>query len=103
MTLDALAGRLSPDVPQTLRRFPLAIVLTGLATLVVIANLTELITDDQETWGRVIMGLATGAIFATGGRSSPKPAAPGRSSDWSSPTSFRSRPSGPGRCATPPG
>jgi hypothetical protein len=67
MTLDALAGRLSPDVPQTFRRFPFPILLTGLATIVLIANLTELIPDNQDIWGRIIIGLVTAAIFATGG------------------------------------
>ena len=67
MTLDALAGRLSPDVPQTFRRFPLPILLTGLATIVLIANLTELVADNQDLWGRIVIGLVTAAIFATGG------------------------------------
>lgn len=67
MTLDALAGRLSPDVPVTFRRFPLAILMTGLATLILIGAMTGVLQANSEMWGRLTAGLATGAIFATGG------------------------------------
>lgn len=67
MSLDAFAGRLSPDVPETLKRFPLAILLAGLATLLLIGGTTELLVENGELLFRWMMGLATGAIFATGG------------------------------------
>lgn len=67
MTLDAFAGRLSPDMPHTLRRFPLPAALAAGATLIVIALSTQSISSNHESWIRVAMGLATAAIFATGG------------------------------------
>lgn len=67
MTIEPLAARLSPDVSQTVRRFPFPLLLAGLATLLLIAATTGLLDDSNGMWERITLGLATAAIFATGG------------------------------------
>jgi hypothetical protein len=58
----------APDLVKTLRRFPFAIVLTALATLVSIALINEHIRDTDDTYVRLAIGLLTGAIFSLAGQ-----------------------------------
>ncbi|GEM_PF-1381635 len=59
--------KFAPDVDATLRRFPLAVLLAALGTILVISLSTALISDSLETWFKLAAGLFTGAIFAAAG------------------------------------
>jgi hypothetical protein len=61
--IDALA----PDLLDTMRRFPLAIALDAVATVLLIASINEWITLGGEPWLRAIAGFGTGAILAVSG------------------------------------
>lgn len=59
---------LTPDFSQTLRRFPLAILLSALAAAVFVAFNDDLLTTDNEAWERATIGLMTAGAFAVAGR-----------------------------------
>ena len=67
MTIEAWGARLAPDLPDTLRRFPLPIAFAAAATIGILALTNELVPHGQESWVRGVLGLATGAIFALAG------------------------------------
>ncbi|HHG90316.1 MAG TPA: DUF4153 domain-containing protein [Devosia sp.] len=58
---------LSPDFSTTLRRFPLAICMAALGTLIAIAFINDWIGEGTDFWPELAFGLFTGAIFATAG------------------------------------
>lgn len=59
---------LTPDFSRTLRRFPLAILLSALAALIFVAFNNDLLTTDNEAWERATIGLMTAGAFAVAGR-----------------------------------
>jgi hypothetical protein len=67
MDFRARFEKLAPDVLETLRRFPLATIFLALTTAILLAGINNWITQNQELWGRLAVGLATGAIFAVAG------------------------------------
>jgi len=67
MDFRARFEKLAPDVLETLRRFPLAAIFLALTTAILLAGINSWITEQEELWGRLAIGLATGAIFAVAG------------------------------------
>lgn len=59
--------RQAPDFLQTWQRFPLAIVLAALNTVIVLGAINEVQWLQQEVWARAAFGLATGAVLAVAG------------------------------------
>ena len=59
--------KLSPDFDATLRRFPLAIGMAALGTLIAIAFINDWMGEGADFWPELAFGLFTGAIFATAG------------------------------------
>lgn len=68
MTMWQRFNRLSPDLVATLSRFPLAVGLLALGTILSLAGINELVDLESEHWARLIVGVFTGAIFAVAGR-----------------------------------
>lgn len=58
---------LAPDVAATLRRFPLPVLLIAAATAVLLALINDWVSDWNDTWTRLLIGLATAAIVAVAG------------------------------------
>src|SRR5262249_27171462 len=67
MTVQRWLERQAPDFIKTWRRFPLAIVLAALNTLLVLAAINNVEWVKEEVWGRAAIGLATGAVLAVAG------------------------------------
>ncbi len=67
MTIEAWGDRLAPDIPETLRRFPLPIALAAAATLCILALTNQIVPFGDEGWMRGVLGLGTGAVFALAG------------------------------------
>ncbi len=59
--------RQAPDFVQTGQRFPLAILMAALATVIVIGAINDQTWLQHEVWVRAGLGLATGAVFAVAG------------------------------------
>lgn len=59
--------RLAPDVTATLRRFPFAIVLTAIGTIVALVSINELTSLQAEDLMRWFAGFATAAVCAVAG------------------------------------
>ncbi len=59
--------KLSPDFEATLRRFPLAIGMAALGSVIAIAFINDWIGQGGDFWPELAFGLFTGAIFATAG------------------------------------
>ena len=62
-----LLNKVAPDIRGTFLRFPVAIFLLGLSTILFIARLNNLLTDVGEFWFRLGLGLYIGAIFSVAG------------------------------------
>ncbi|MEX2277999.1 MAG: DUF4153 domain-containing protein [Cucumibacter sp.] len=60
--------QLAPDVNATFGRFPLAVILILLATVVFVAAINEFVPPSDELWWRIVAGLGTGAVFAAAGK-----------------------------------
>lgn len=60
--------KFAPDIAQTVRRFPFAIVLLAIATILLIGLVSEYLNEGDETYIRLTLGLFTGALFATAGQ-----------------------------------
>lgn len=58
---------LAPDVAQTVARFPFAILLSFLSTMVAIALTNDLLPTGSEFWFRLGFGLSFAAVFAVAG------------------------------------
>jgi len=67
MNLKSWLERQAPDFVETWRRFPLAIVMALLLTLIALGMLNYVDWLRQETWARAAAGLATGAVLAVAG------------------------------------
>ena len=67
MAVGGWSERLAPDVLRTWRRFPLAVPLQVLATLVALAVINDWLSSRDEFWARAFGGLATGAAFSVAG------------------------------------
>ncbi len=57
----------APDFLQTGQRFPFAIVLAAIATVVLIGDINDIGWLRGESWERAFLGLATGAVLAVAG------------------------------------
>lgn len=60
--------RNAPDFIVTFQRFPFAIILGATASFLFIALINDWIYGGSDMWPRLLIGLATGAIFATAGQ-----------------------------------
>lgn len=58
---------LAPDFWRTVVRFPLATVLAGVATLVILLLINGGLDDTHDLWPRVALAMATGAVAAVAG------------------------------------
>lgn len=68
MTATSWSEGLSPDLTATIRRFPLAIAMETAATALLVAMVNGWIPGfSDDSWGRALAGLVTGAIFALAG------------------------------------
>jgi hypothetical protein len=67
MTIEAWGDRIAPDIPETLRRFPLPVIFAGLATLTILAINNGLMDRGDETWWRLAAGSGSAAVFAVAG------------------------------------
>lgn len=67
MSLKDWLERQAPDFVETWRRFPLAIILAALNTLLILAAINGLEWVEHDAWGRAAFGLATGAVLAVAG------------------------------------
>lgn len=65
---DGWLHRFAPDVAATLRRFPIAVGATGLATIAFLADVNDFAQPVPEMWPRLGLGLGTAAVFAVAGR-----------------------------------
>ncbi|MCF6302905.1 MAG: DUF4153 domain-containing protein [Devosiaceae bacterium] len=57
----------APDIVATFARFPLAVVLSLMSTLLAIALTNSFFPNNEEMWLRLAAGLSFGAIFAVAG------------------------------------
>ena len=67
MSLGAWLEKQAPDFLLTGQRFPLAILLAALTTMVVIGDINDVHWLHRELWERTTLGLATGAVLAVAG------------------------------------
>ncbi len=67
MRLADWIDRLSPDLMAAFRRFPLATLLIVAATVAFLALINNWVDSTDETWSRLAIGLATGAVVAAAG------------------------------------
>ncbi len=67
MDLRGWLERQAPDFLSTFRRFPFAIVLAALNTVVVIGAINEIAWLRDEAWARAALGLSTAAVCAVAG------------------------------------
>jgi hypothetical protein len=67
MGVKAWLERQAPDFLATWQRFPLAIFMAALTTLIALGAINGQFWLQQEVWGRAAFGLATGAVLAVAG------------------------------------
>jgi len=67
MDIRAWLERQAPDFLTTWQRFPLAICMAALMTMITLGAINDIAWLRDEVWGRAAMGLATGAVFAVAG------------------------------------
>ena len=67
MAVGGWSERLAPDILRTWRRFPLAVPLQVLATLIAVAVINDWLSSRDEFWARAFGGLVTGAAFSVAG------------------------------------
>lgn len=67
MGFRAWVEKQAPDFLLTGQRFPFAILLAALTTLIVIGAINDIDWMRDEVWGRAALGLATGAVLAVAG------------------------------------
>lgn len=67
MNLRAWLEKQAPDFLMTGQRFPFAILLAALTTIIVIGAINGLEWMRDEVWARAALGLATGAVLAVAG------------------------------------
>lgn len=67
MNFRAWLEKQAPDFLSTGQRFPFAIVLAALTTIVVIGAINGVEWMREEVWARAALGFATGAVFAVAG------------------------------------
>lgn len=66
--IEAWGERLTPAFGDTVRRFPFPIVLTAIATgLILVLINSDFHSEQMELWSRAAIGVATAAVFATAG------------------------------------
>ncbi len=59
--------RQAPDVAATFRRFPLAVALLAIGTVLLIALLNEWFVDGDDLFGRLMVGVLAGSFYAVAG------------------------------------